>query len=94
VWRVLHSVNLIVSKATIITANLLLVCMCDKKQGKNIVAKDTGNDTPLKDFINCERIFILRKRVFSVVTPCVWVIASSCFDGTYRLHPQGFESLN
>ena len=39
--RVLHRVHLRVSKATIITANLLVVCVINKKERKNTAANNT-----------------------------------------------------
>jgi hypothetical protein len=48
--------------------------------------------TALND--SCKPVFVLRKHVFCVVAPCGWVIASGCFEETYHIYLQGYESMN
>ena len=52
------------------------------------------NDAVLKNSISRKPAFVLRKQVVCVVVPYGWVIASWCFEGTYRLHLQGYDSVN
>jgi len=46
-----------------------------------------------KDLVSCKLMFVLRKHVFLVVSPCGWVMASRHFEGTYHLHVQVYESV-
>jgi hypothetical protein len=47
-----------------------------------------------KIFIGCKPVFVLTNQVFWVIVLCDWVMTSRCFEGTYRLHLQGYESVN
>jgi len=46
-----------------------------------------------KDLVSCKLMFVLRKHVFWVVSPCGWLMASRHFEGTYHLHLQVYESV-
>ena len=46
-----------------------------------LAALPIGNDTKLKDIVNCKPVFIFRNQVFWVVALCGWVIASRRFEG-------------
>jgi len=102
--RVLHRVYLRVSKAKIIRANLLVVCVISKKERKNTAANNTASVAarlplyPLgmtqrwKIFISCKPLLVLRKQVVWVVHR-IWVIACRRFEGMYRLYLQGCDWL-
>jgi hypothetical protein len=63
-----------------------------QSSGKD-AALPTGNDTALKDFVSCKPVFVLKKQVFWIVAPCGWVSDSRNFEGAYRLHLHGYESI-
>jgi len=79
VWSVLHSVHISVSKATIMTHNLLLLYLKNKRWGRdNTAVKYMASLVKrclLKDFISCKPVPVLRKQVFWVVALCGWLTA-------------------
>jgi hypothetical protein len=97
--KVLHRVYLRLSKATIITANLLVVCVISKRERKNTAVNNTtsvaarlplyplGMTQRWKIFISCKAVSVLRKQVVWVVHR-IWVIACRRFEGMFRLYLQ------
>jgi len=59
-----------------------------------VAALPTGNDDTAVRLFCCKALSVSRKEVCWVVAPCGWVIASRRFEGTFRLHLEGFESVN
>jgi len=45
----------------------------------------SSSATSLNDIISHERVFALRNRVFCLIAPNGWAIASQHFEGPYRL---------
>lgn len=99
--RVLHRVYFSVSKATIITANILVVCVTSKRERKNTAASNTASVvarlplyplgmTQCWKIFYCKPVLVLRKQVFWV--PRIWIIACRGFEGMFHLH--GCDSLS
>jgi len=100
-----HRVRLNVSKATPITA-VLLITRVKRKEGKKYhsewYVRSSGKQPayPL-EMTQCWNILLLAKSFFFVLTNqdvwvtalCVWVTASRRFEGTYRFHLQGYERM-
>jgi len=76
---VLHSVYIPVSKAIIMTSNLLLPYLKNERWGSDNTAvkymASLMTRSLLKDFISCKPVSVLRKQVFWVVAPCDWLTA-------------------